>query len=114
MKTLSEIIGAVKDGERPDYEDLRYAVCALDALMFFDLRAIMKMAKGEKEGKKKKLMYSAEWQYKETFNRRKAAMGKPPKEWLGPNHDPNSDDVQERRKFSKKIYDTAINSQKTG
>lgn len=39
-KTLGEIIRASRSGERPDYDDLRLALCALDHLMTFDRMAM--------------------------------------------------------------------------
>ena len=47
MRTLGEIIEAARSGERPDYDDLRLAVCAMDMLMTFDRQAIWKLAEGE-------------------------------------------------------------------
>lgn len=44
MRTLNEIVTAVRDGERPDYEELRYAICALDALGVFNRNALMRLA----------------------------------------------------------------------
>lgn len=48
MRTLGEIIEAAKSGERPDYDELRLAVCAMDALMTFD-RVKRAMAKTPRE-----------------------------------------------------------------
>lgn len=39
-KTLGEIIRAAHSGERPGYDDLRLALCALDHLMTFDRMAM--------------------------------------------------------------------------
>ncbi len=36
MRTLFEIIHAAKSGERPTYEELLYALVALEALFTFD------------------------------------------------------------------------------
>lgn len=105
MKTLGEIIEAAKSGERPDYEDLRLAVCAMDALMTFDRQAIWKLAEAETEGKKPFLVYSCVWQRDENFGRLKRAMGKDPRSWLGPNNDPDSPAVQERRRMSSAILE---------
>jgi hypothetical protein len=105
MKKLIDIIEAVKNNEKPDYDELRYAVLALSALNTFDSMAIGKLAEGEREKKKPFLTYSAEWQLKELFRRNKAAFGKSPKEWLGWNNDPENPEYQKCRKISIKIFD---------
>jgi hypothetical protein len=106
-KTLSEIIDAVRDGERVDYDDLRYAVCALEALTIFDRMAFMKLAEAEREGKKPILTRSAQWQWEEHFNRQKRARSAPPKEYVGWNNDPDNPEFQARRKVASKVMERA-------
>lgn len=103
MKTLGGIIEAAKSGERPDYDDLRLALCAMDALLTFDRQAIWNLAEAQQENKKPVLVYSALWQRDENFGRVKKAMAKSPREWLGPNHDPDSPAVQKRRQVSRAL-----------
>lgn len=105
MRTLGEIIEAARSGERPDYDDLRLAVCAMDMLMTFDRQAIWKLAEGEQQGKKPILVWSSLWQRDENFTRVKGAMAKDPKSYLGPNYDPDSPAVQERRRMSIAIME---------
>ena len=100
MDSLGNIIDKARDGGKPDYDDLRYAVCALDSLMTFDRMALLNLVEAERKNKKKILSYSAEFQWTERFNRLKNAYEKPPKEWLGKNNDPDSPKVQERRRKS--------------
>ncbi|MEJ5862037.1 hypothetical protein [Pseudomonas farsensis] len=107
MKTLGEIIEAAKSGERPDYDDLRLAVCAMDALMTFDRQAFWRLAEGEQKGKKPILVWSSVWQRDEQFDRIKRAMATDPKKWLGPNYDPDSPELQERRRMSIAIMEGA-------
>ncbi|WP_447593569.1 hypothetical protein [Aquipseudomonas campi] len=102
---LGEIIEAAKSGERPIYDDLRLAVCAMDALMTFDRLAIWKLADGEQEGRKPFLVYSALWQREEQFGRIKRAMATAPLQYLGPNHDPDAPEVQARRQQSIRLYE---------
>ncbi len=109
MKTLGEIIEAARSGERPDYDDLRLAVCALDMLMTFDRQAIWKLAEGEAEAKKPFLVWSSVWQRDENFNRVKRAMATDPKSYLGPTYDPDSPEVQERRSRSIALMDKILN-----
>jgi hypothetical protein len=103
MKSLNEIINAVRDGERPDYDDLRYAICAMEALTTFDRMAFGKLADAERAGKKPFMNTSAQWQYEEHFGRHKRAGGKPPKEYVGWNNDPDNPEFLARRGFAKKV-----------
>ena len=105
MRPLGEIIEAARSGERPDYDELRLAVCAMDMLMTFDRQAIWKLAEGEQKGKKPMLVWSSLWQRDENFTRVKRAMATDPKSYLGPNYDPDSPAVQERRRMSIAIKD---------
>lgn len=102
-KTLSEIVNAVRDGERPDYEDLRYAICALDALATFNRTAAMRLAEAEREGRKPFLTTSAAWQWEEHHRREQTALGKPPKEYIGWNNDPDNPEFLERRKQAQRF-----------
>lgn len=105
MKSLGEIIEAAKSGGRPEYDELRLAVCAMDMLMTFDRQAIWKLAEGETQGKKPVLVWSSLWQRDENFTRIKRAMANDPKTYLGANYDPDSPAVQERRRMSIAIME---------
>lgn len=100
----------VKSGGRPEYDELRYAVCALDALTTFDQLALMKLANGQREGKKPVLVYSAEWQHSESFERMKRALAKTPKDYVGWNNDPDNQEYLDRRKANKKIAEKFFNA----
>lgn len=102
--TLGEIIEAVRSGQRPAYDDLVYAICALDAMLTFDRKALMRLAEAENECKKPFLSYSAIFQWEESFNRCKAATEKPPKEWVGWNNDPANPEFQKRRAAALKLF----------
>lgn len=114
MKTLGEIIDAARSGERPDYDELRYAVCAMDMLMTFDRQAIWKLAEAESESKRPFLVFSGVWQRDENFGRVKRAMARPPKEYLGPNYDPDRPEVQERRAKSIALMNKMISNAGAG
>lgn len=105
MKKLIDIIEAVKSNKRPDYEELRYAILALSALHTFEHRAISKLAEGERKKTRPFLVYSAEWQFKESFRRNKSAFNKSPKEWMGWSNDPENPDYQRLRAISNKLID---------
>jgi len=108
MRTLGEIINSAKLNEEVSNEELLYAVCAMDALMTFDSMALMKLAEGEREGKKKILTFNPIWQHTESFARMKRALDKSPKEFVGWNNDPKNPEVVENRKkaiaFANKFF----------
>lgn len=108
MKTLGEIVEAVRSGERPDYDDLRYAICAMEALSTFDQLAFMNLASSEREGKKPFMTSSAQWQWEEHFRRHKSAGETQPKKYIGWNNDPDNPDFQKRRAVSKRIMHSAL------
>jgi hypothetical protein len=94
--TLNEIIEVVRSGEKPEYDDLRYAVCALDALSTFDRMSFMRLARAEWEGKSQ----STQTQWEDHFNRHKRAGDTPPKVYVGWNNDPDNPDFLARRRAS--------------
>lgn len=82
---------------KADVDELRLAVCAMDALMTFD-RRIWTLAEAEKRGRPRPLLNrSAVFQRDENFNRVRRALDKSPREWLGPEHNPDDPGVQSRR-----------------
>lgn len=112
--TLDEIVDAVRDGKRPEYDDLRYAICALHALSVFDRQVFMKLAEAEGSGKKPFMTTSAKWQWEEHFGRRQRAGAKPPKEYVGWNNDPDNPEFQKRRGIANKIMRKAAEQARSG
>ncbi|MNO61326.1 hypothetical protein D3C76_519730 [compost metagenome] len=108
MRTLGQIIEAARVGQKPDVDELRYAVCAMDALMTFDRNAFFRLAEAEQDGKKPFLTSSAVWQRDEHFGRVKRAMEKSPKDYLGPNYDPDRPEVQQRRRSAVALLDKVM------
>jgi len=104
MRTLFEIIEQIKSGGRPDYEELRYAIMALDALSTFDHMAMRKIAEREKEGKKPFLVSSAVFQHDEQFKRWKTALNSDPKKWCGESNDPDSPEYQKCRALALRLF----------
>ncbi len=112
MKTLLEIVDEIKDGLKPEYEDLRFAVLALDALLYFESNAIKNIAEGARKNQKPFLNSDPLYQSEESFNRRKKVFAKPPKEWVGESHDPDNSEYQKFRKGSKKLFEKFTNKDK--
>lgn len=89
MKTLEEILEAVKTGETPDTDDLFYAVAALSHLLdhtAYDLLSLVE--KGHPALAPLQEAHSV---------RVTAAMGRPPMLWLGHANDPRCREYQEWR-----------------
>lgn len=108
LRTLSEIIEAVKSNAEVSDEELRLAVVAQDFLMSFDHRALMNLREAELQGKKPNLVYSADWQCKERIRRLKNAMGQNPKNYLGVHNLPESPEYQKRRAVCKKLVEKVV------
>jgi hypothetical protein len=102
MKTLGEVIDEVKDGGRPDYEDLRYTVVALSALHTFSFKTILDLAAKEKAGKYRPA-FGLQFYAEERFKSFKAALAMPPKEYVGPSYDPDGEEAKKWRAISKNI-----------
>ena len=89
MRPLAEIIEAVQAGESPAYDEIFYAVSALQHLVFFDGGDLVNSAEaGSAEGCR---------MLEEHCNRLRAALNRAPKLWLGVNDDPRNPEFQERR-----------------
>lgn len=103
MKKLGEIIDEVMDGGRPEYDELRYALIAVNALRGFDSRAIMKLWDKERNGKYKANLFGLEWEARESHTRAQKAMEVDPKTYVGPDHDPDNPECQKFRKAAKNM-----------
>lgn len=103
MKTLSEIIDETKDGGRPEYDDLRYALVAMCALHHFAFKNLNDLAQREREGKYKPTLFGLDYASRERFKQFKAALAMPPKEYVGVSHDPDSEECKRWRAMSKGI-----------
>lgn len=110
MRTLLEIIDATRDGGRPEYDELRYAVCALDALTTFDEMALRKLVEAENEGKNPVLVWSAKFQYEERFNRMKRALNADPKTWVGWDNDPDNPEFVKRRQSAIRLFENVAST----
>lgn len=94
MKDLATIITECKDGLRPDYDELRYAVLALHSLVYFANQDV-KMACMRRT--------SMDGIQISNTNRYHAALNKSPKEFLGKEYDPDDPEYQKRRDIMRNI-----------
>ena len=104
MRTLFEIIEAVKDGERPEYDDLRYALLATD-FMLTDISQFVLMdlyGKGKLEGWDKK-------KYELKDEHRRKALNTDPKTYVC-NFGPDAPGRQKERAMHKRIFDKLLHN----
>ena len=102
MRTLFEIIEAVKDGERPEYDELRYALLATD-FMLTDISQFVLMdlyGKGKLEDWDKK-------KYETKCEHRQKALNTDPKTYVG-SFDPDAPGRQKERAMHKRIFDKLL------
>lgn len=100
MRTLLRIIEAIKDGERPTYEELYWTVLALDALWQLDRRSLRETTTGQYKDNH----HMRRWAGEESFRRCKSALGVPPDKYMA-SRDPDSPEYQRWRRFAKKIME---------
>lgn len=109
-RSLSEIIEEVKTNKRPAYDELRYAVLALESLRWFTLSALRDLAEYERAHPDKVgfLIHSAGWQLEEDFQRVKRAMRSQPKNWVGKDNDPENPEYQKFHAMAIKLAEKAL------
>jgi hypothetical protein len=107
-KTLLEIIEQVKDAGRPDYEDLRYALLATDALRHYDHHAVIRLWQRELGGKYRADLFGLKHEVDESFRRTKAFMAKPPKDVVGSANDPDNPEYQRMRRTAFKVLEKVL------
>lgn len=107
MKTLFEIITEIKAGQKPNYDELKYSVLALDALLYFDSKQVRDAAADYMAGKVSKIM-TPEFRYNESFRRNKAAFEKNPKEYVGWNNDPENPEYLKRVIDSNRLFEKIV------
>lgn len=90
VKTLAEIITECKDGKMPEYDELRYAVVALDILLAQTNRDLRQASSLKSE-------FLRRFALQRSDEVKHIAYNNPPKEWLGEMYDPDNPDTQRRR-----------------
>jgi len=86
----------------PTHEECYWAMLALDALHNLDLMRLFKLI-NEVKNDSKSVKMRAELVANNSFKSVKTAMNVTPKHWLGPSHDPSTEECQKWRKISKAI-----------
>ncbi len=98
MRNLSDIIEAVKDGEKPDYDELRYALLVVDSIGIMTQSMILGLY--GKSG----LSQFDKFKIDNNYKTRRKAYESDPKKYIG-SFDPDLPGYQEDRARSKRVYD---------
>ncbi|WHH59140.1 hypothetical protein [Petroclostridium sp. X23] len=104
MRTLSEIIEITKTNGKPDYEELRYSVLVLTALLNMDHRKLRETLLAEKPRQE----FIRKLEAENSFNMYKTALNKSPKDYLGWNNDPENPEYQRFHAIGSKLVDKAL------
>lgn len=106
MRTLSEIVDAIKAGLTPDAEELYWATIALSLLNSQDSRALLHLGHGtDPVGS---LARDPVRQADMSFDRNKNAFAADPRAWCGPTFDYRRPEVQRRHQAALRILDHVI------
>lgn len=97
MRTLFEILEAVKDGEKPEYDELRYALLATDFLLTDISQFVLVSLYG-----KDKLQRWDKKRFEMKYEQKRKALNLDPKTYVG-SFDPDLPGRQEERMLYKKI-----------
>lgn len=103
MRTLLEIIESAKDGQMPTHEECYWAMLALSGLHYFDHSALINFIKLNGVARNTKLVM--EFQANESLHRFQMALGKSPKDFVGPKDDPANPAYQRFRAWGKRLID---------
>lgn len=100
MRTTSEIIELAQDGEKPEYDELLYALLAVNFLSIMDKNKLYEnlLADPPKKLEFRKLFAQ------NTYDAWRSLLNQSPKNFLGNENDPQNPEYQENRKLNKEIY----------
>ena len=104
MRTLSEIVDDVKAGGKPDYDELRYALLAYVTMYNITHRQLQEELAHENPQPK----FLRDLKAKNSFDVFKGALQQSPKEWLGPENDPDNPEYQKRIKAGNMAIDRLL------
>lgn len=107
MRNLIDIVEDVKDGKKPDYEELRYALLAYVFMFNIDHRQLREELTREENQPK----FLKDMRLKSSFDMYKNALNTPPKKWLGWANDPDNPDYQRFRRAGNKLLDDLLGAQ---
>lgn len=102
MRTVGEIIEAVKDAETVTLDEARFALLAVCALHYFASNSLRKLAHEPSKFR------TVESEAEEEFKRSKAFFANDAQKCVGWNNDPANPEYQRFRRMGKKLIEKAI------
>jgi hypothetical protein len=100
VRKLIDIVEGAKDGKMPTHDECYWAMLALSHLHYFEVSDIRTLTKSEDSARVRMTT-------EEGFRRRKMAMDKSPKDWVGWSHDPSNPEYQKMRATAFKVFEKA-------
>jgi hypothetical protein len=104
MRTYNEILQGLKEGEKPDYDEIRFACLQANYMLHFSERDIENLLKS----KGHPVIESA---IKGSVEGRFKARNKAPLEYLGNKYNPDTEECQKRMAQSQRIFDNFLKHQ---
>ncbi|OPX46407.1 hypothetical protein CLHUN_02230 [Ruminiclostridium hungatei] len=108
MRNLSEIIEDCKSNARPDYEELRYSVLVMTGVLNLVNHELTKLYVEGKMPPEFIRKLNLDGGICSMYGK---ALNKPPKEYLGWNHDPENPEFQKFYAMGSKLVDKALNGE---
>ena len=99
VRKLIDIVEGAKDGKMPTHDECYWAMLALSHLHYFEVSDIRTLTKSEDSARVRMTT-------EEGFRRRKMAMDKSPKDWVGW-YDPSNPEYQKMRATAFKVFEKA-------
>lgn len=103
MRNLYDIVEDVKDGKKPEYEELRYALLVYVAMFNMDHRNLREELFREKETPE----FIRKMKATNSFDMFKKALNSDPKVYIGKD-DPDNPEYQKFRKIGNKLLEKII------
>ncbi len=101
MRDLIQIVEDVKDGQKPDYEELRFALLAYVSMFNIEHRQLREELMRDKP----QPQFIRDMKLKNSFDMYKGALNTDPKGWLGWTNDPDNPTYQKMRKAGNQLID---------
>jgi hypothetical protein len=101
MRKLINIIEDVKDGKKPEYEELRFALLAYNALLYFANKDVETLTTGYVSDIVKEFRKNA------NYTRHQKALNADPQLWMG-NENPDLPEYQRQRKLGQGILNKVL------
>jgi hypothetical protein len=103
-RSYNEILMDLKDGKKPDYDEVRFACLQASYMLFFAERDVENLLKPKR-------LPLIENMIKGNMEGRLKSRNKPPLEYLGNKYNPDTEECQKHMAQSKKIYENFLKYQ---